>query len=79
MTVILKKDEKVENVIKHLSEKYSVEEFIIKFQELYPDDYKKIETNYSKHLRKVKPGKINPMPKPEQYLKNALNVWLKKS
>lgn len=79
MSVILKKDEKVEAVVSLLNENYSAEDFINKFKETYPDDWKKISANYNKHVRKTKPGKSIPMPEPTQYLKNALNVWLKKS
>jgi hypothetical protein len=49
-----------------------------KFIETYPDDWKKINSNYNKHVRKSKEGKSIPMPKPEQYLKNMLYVWQKK-
>ena len=59
------------------SEKYDLQNFIDKFIELYEKDWIKIEKTYFEHLRKTKPGKKNPMPKPEQYLKNMLNVWNK--
>jgi hypothetical protein len=78
MTVILKKDEKVASVLNALPENYSQNDFILKFRELYPTDWDKIVKNYNDHMRKAKPGKIVPMPKPEQYLINALNVWLNK-
>ena len=78
MAVILKKDEKIQNVINNLKEDYSEIDFIEKFKELYPDDWKKIENNYNQHLQKTRPGKPIPMPNPVQYLKNALNVWRKK-
>ena len=79
MSVILKKDEKIGVIISLLTEGYKVQEFIDKFIETYPKDWRKIEMTYSNHLRKTKPGKKIPMPKPEQYLKNALNVWTKKT
>ena len=47
------------------------------FKEAYPKDWKKLELTYAEHLQSTKPGKAIPMPKPEQYLKNALNVWTK--
>ena len=77
MAVILKKDEKIKKVIENLPEKYDLQNFIDKFIELYEKDWIKIEKTYFEHLRKTKPGKKNPMPKPEQYLKNMLNVWNK--
>tara|TARA_R110002051_G_scaffold306845_2_gene377640 strand:- start:4045 stop:4284 length:240 start_codon:yes stop_codon:yes gene_type:complete len=78
MAVILKKDEKIENTISKLSEKYSFNEFKDKFIELYEKDWRRIEKAYNDHVRKTKEGKKIPMPEPEQYLKNALNVWNKK-
>jgi hypothetical protein len=67
MAVLLKKDEKI---INELPDEYSEQGFIEKFKELYSNYWVKIDKNYQKHLRKVKP---------EQYLKNTLNVWLKKT
>lgn len=79
MAVILKKDEKIQNVIDNLENDYSEKEFIEKFKELYQTDWDKIVKNYNQHLRKAKPGKPIPMPEPNQYLINALNVWQKKT
>ena len=79
MAVILKKDEKVKAVIENLNSNYKLEDFIIKFQELYPKDWSKIDLNYKKTIANTKQGKIVPMPKPEQYLKNALNVYINKN
>ncbi|WP_125782798.1 hypothetical protein [Pseudoalteromonas rubra] len=78
MAVITKKDEKIESVVCELGEGYSIDDFVNKFQELYPKDWSKVEREYAKHERKTKPGKAHPMPEPVQYLKNALNVWQKK-
>tara|TARA_R110002072_G_C7857210_1_gene526148 strand:+ start:746 stop:985 length:240 start_codon:yes stop_codon:yes gene_type:complete len=78
MAVLLKKDEKIENTISKLSEKYSFNEFKDKFIELYEKDWRRIEKAYNDHVRKTKEGKKIPMPEPEQYLRNALNVWNKK-
>lgn len=75
MSVILKKDAKVGVVVGSLNEGYTKEAFISKFKELYPSDWTKLEKEYGKYLRKHKPGKIIPMPKPEQYILNALHVW----
>jgi hypothetical protein len=79
MAVITKKDEKIENVVGELNEGHSFDDFINKFQELYPKDWSKIEREHAKHERKTKPGKTHPMPEPIQFLKNALNVWNKKN
>ncbi|RZJ57874.1 MAG: hypothetical protein EOO55_02350 [Hymenobacter sp.] len=78
MSVVLKKDEKVKSVVGLLSAGFNENDFINKFKEIYPNDWKKINLTYDKHVRDTKPGKIIPMPKPEQYLKNSLNVYLNK-
>ena len=77
MAVILKKDEKIKAIIDLLPENFETENFIDKFKETYPKDWKKLELTYSEHVKNTKPGKPIPMPKPEQYLKNSLNVWNK--
>ena len=77
MTVITKKDEKIEAVIGTFEETPSPDEFVVKFAELYTKDFAKIEKNYRDHERRTKPGKSHPMPDPVQYLKNALNIWIK--
>lgn len=77
MSVIVKKDEKISVVASSLSESFSPDEFVSKFQELYPKDWGKVEKCYREHQRNTKPDKTHPMPEPTQYLKNALNVWQK--
>ncbi len=77
MAVITKKDEKIEAVIESFNEIPSADDFVAKFAELYPKDFAKVEKNYRDHERKTKSGKSHPMPEPVQYLKNALNVWVK--
>lgn len=79
MAVIIKKDEKIKATIKKLADNFSPQEFIDKFKELHPKDWIKLDKAYTDHMRHAKPGKPVPMPKPEQYLKNALNVWNKKN
>lgn len=79
MSVILKKDEKINAIIELLPENFKIQDFIEQFKETYPKDWKKLELTYAEHLKKTKPGKPIPMPKPEQYLINALNVWNKKN
>lgn len=75
MSVILKKDQKVGNVIAGLGEGFTEENFISSFKEMYPKDWNRIEKTYQHHLRKAKPGQKIPMPNPRQYLVNALKVW----
>lgn len=77
MAVITKKDEKISVVANELGGKPEPEEFVEKFKELYPRDWERIEKNYRDHERKTKLGRSHPMPEHNQYLKNALNVWLR--
>ncbi len=77
-SVFLKKDQKIADVVSSLSPGYSEDDFIRKFRERYPDDWKKIEKRYQEQRRNHKPGESAPMPKPEKYLSNALKVWQKK-
>ena len=77
MAVIFKKDEKIGTVISALPENYTIEKFLDKFIETYPKDWEKLIKAYKEHTKDLKPGKKQPMPKPEQYLINALNVWKK--
>ncbi len=79
MTVITKKDEKIQATVEALDQGFSQEQFIEKFKELFPKDWFRIEKNYQDHERKTKPGKSHPMPEPNQYLRNALKVWSLKS
>jgi len=79
MAVILKKEEKISSVSDALPDNYVLDDFILKFKELYPKDWNKLEKSYNDHERKTKPGKSHPMPNPEQYLKNALNIWKTKA
>lgn len=77
MAVITKKDEKIAAVVQILGENLSAETFILKFRELHPKDWDRVEKAYRDHERRTKPGKSHPMPKPDQFLRNALNVWLR--
>jgi hypothetical protein len=75
MAVIIKKNEKIEKVIAELESNFTIDNFISKFKELYNKDWLKLEKTYAEHVNNTKSGKIQPMPNPEQYLKNALHVW----
>ena len=79
MAVVIKKDEKINATIIMLKDPFSQKDFIDKFKELYPKDWAKLEKAYADHIRHAKLGKPVPMPKPEQYLKNVLNVWKKQN
>ena len=79
MAVITKKDEKIALVVASFDKEFSFDEFLKKFQEMYPKDWEKTVRNYIQHERKTKEGKTHPMPDPKQYLQNSLNVWQKKN
>ena len=75
MAVILRKDEKVQSVVEALPVGYTQDEFVDKFIATYPTDWVIIKQAYRDHERRTRPGNVNPMPEPRQYLLNALNVW----
>jgi hypothetical protein len=79
MTVIVKKDEKVQATCESLQPGFTFEQFLVAFQELYSKEWANVVREYAKHERKTKLGKSHTMPHPEQYMRNALNVYLTKS
>ena len=78
MSVIGKKEEKVNKVFDAMSYIHDMQEFKNKFKEMYPDDWNKIISTYNKEERKDTKKKGHPMPKPEIYLSNMYEVGLKK-
>lgn len=78
MAVITKKDEKAHAVMAAMTDVGDIEEFKVKFQEMYPNDYAKIVKTYQDEERKDKKGKGHPMPHPETYLSNMYKVARKK-
>ena len=80
MALVTKKDEKIEALVDKLGRDCNVDEFVSNFKVDYPKDWKKINDSYINHENdnQNKKSPTHPMPKPEQYIKNMLNVWLKK-
>ena len=78
MAIILKSDDKVKSVIDALNPRYTFAEFLAEFKHQYEKDWLKVIREYQAHEMKTKPGKSHPMPEPKQYLKNVLNVYMKK-
>ena len=68
--VFLKKEEKILRTLKDLDANHFDSDFILKFKELYPDDWQKIVDRYEAHERLTPKGKSHPMPLPEKYLLN---------
>ncbi|MCG6133881.1 MAG: hypothetical protein MET45_04350 [Nostoc sp. LLA-1] len=64
--VFVKKEEKIVKTLNNLKLTHSDEDFILKFQDLYPNDWQKIVTRYEAHEKLTPKGKSHPMPKPEK-------------
>nr|WP_198591106.1 HEAT repeat domain-containing protein [Vibrio cyclitrophicus] len=69
--IIQKKDEKVINVLLTLQPSVSADNFVEKFKEVYPDDWKRVIKRFNEHERLTKDGKSHPMAHPHQYMLNA--------
>lgn len=76
MSVILKVDEKVQNIISILPDNYSEKDFLEKFIATYPADYKKCWNRFLKEERQTKDGKSHPMQHPDKHIINALKSYL---
>ena len=74
-SVVVKKEEKIAEVVATLPPGFSETQFVGAFIEMYPKEWERIQKVYRDHERKTKPGKTHPMPEPNQYLINALKVW----
>ncbi len=75
--IVLKKAEKLEAVKAALPTASSPETLLAKFQEMYPEDWKKITRRYKAHERPTPRGKGHPMPEPTQYLLNMVKNFIK--
>ncbi|TEB17514.1 hypothetical protein Psfp_00386 [Pelotomaculum sp. FP] len=72
--VVVKKEIKVKTVFAAMDNPSDMQEFKVKFKELYPDDWKRINNVYQKEERRDTKGKGHPMPEPEKYLENMFKV-----
>ncbi|WP_316766520.1 hypothetical protein [Pedobacter frigiditerrae] len=77
MAVLHKKEEKIQAVLGRLPKKYTNEEFVAMFIKLYSKDWGKIKSAYIKQSQDKEPGTIINMPKPDLYLKQVLETYLK--
>ena len=75
--IVLKKAEKLGAVNAALPTGSSPEDFVAKFQEMYPEDWSNITRRYKTHERNTPPGKGHPMPEPTQYLLNMVKNFIK--
>lgn len=78
MSVIVKVDEKVKNIITLLPEGFTEKDFLDKFIQTYPADYRKCWNKYTKEEIKSK-GKSHPMQHPDKHIKNALKSYLSRN
>lgn len=77
MAVLHKKEEKIQAVLGRLPKKYTNEEFVAMFIKLYSKDWGKIKSAYIKQSQDKEPGTVINMPKPDLYLKQILETYLK--
>ncbi|MFZ0773058.1 MAG: hypothetical protein WCA49_08975 [Candidatus Sulfotelmatobacter sp.] len=73
----MKKAEKLEAVEADLPPGPSDEDFVAKFQEMYPEDWDNIVRRHREHERQTPRGKTHPMPEPKKYLVNMVKNFLK--
>ncbi|WP_225871020.1 hypothetical protein [Pedobacter frigiditerrae] len=77
MAVLHKKEEKIQAVLGRLPKNYTNEEFVAMFIQLYSKDWGKIKSAYIKQSQDKEPGTVINMPKPDLYLKQVLETYLK--
>ena len=77
--VFLRKDKKLKAVIEAMPQEFFNDDFVAKFQEMYPGDWAKILNRYKAHERADKIGKPFPMAEPKKYLVNIAKNYIKQS
>ena len=77
--IFLKKEEKIKATLRALDSNHTEDQFVEKFQELYPEDWKKIIKRYNEHEKLTPAGNSHPMPPPKTYLLNAYRITKKDS
>lgn len=76
MAVLHRKEDKIEVVLSKLPKKYTDQQFVETFIQLYSKDWGKIKANYIKQSQDKPAGTVINMPKPEIYLKDILTTYL---
>ncbi|APG66221.1 hypothetical protein LPB136_12935 [Tenacibaculum todarodis] len=77
--MIINQEEKFKNVYNSLKEKQTEQSMFNAFLKMYPLEWKQLKTTFTKFNRSKQFGKTIPLPKPEQSLRVAIRVWLKKN
>lgn len=76
--VVVKKAEKVHNVLSNMTDINSLDEFKNLFKAMYPKEWMNVCKVYQAEKAKDTKQKGTPMPHPEKYLENMYKVGLKK-
>ena len=76
--VVVKKAEKVHNVLSNMTDINSLDEFKNLFKTLYPKEWTNVCKVYQADKTADTKHKGTPMPHPEKYLENMYKVGLKK-
>ena len=77
MAILHRKEEKIQAVLGRLPQNYTDEEFVNMFIRLYSKDWGKIKAAYIKQSQDKEPGTVINMPKPDLYLKQLAEIYLK--
>lgn len=77
MAILNKKEEKIEAVLSKLPSNYTHEEFVKMFIQTFSHEWGKIKRAYIKQSQDKEPGTVVTMPKPEEYLIQILELYLK--
>lgn len=77
MAVINRKEEKIQVVLSRLPKTYTHADFVEQFIKLYARDWGRIKSAYVKQHQDKEEGTHGKMPKPEDYLKQILEIYLK--
>ncbi|WP_379091741.1 hypothetical protein [Pedobacter sp. UC225_65] len=77
MAILHRKEEKIQAVLGRLPQNYTDEEFVNMFIKLYSKDWGKIKAAYIKQSQDKEPGTVINMPKPDLYLKQLAEIYIK--
>jgi hypothetical protein len=77
MAILHRKEEKIQAVLGRLPQNYTDEQFVNMFIKLYSKDWGKIKAAYIKQSQDKEPGTVINMPKPDLYLKQLAEIYIK--
>ena len=76
--MISRQEEKFAIIVKTLEEAPTEQLLFTTFLKMYPGDWRQLKIVFSKFKQSKQSGKTIPLPKPEQYLRKSIRVWLQK-